>query len=205
MLSSSINSEYLQEEKTSQGRKLIAAALALLLTAGVLAGYLYFRNRHAKQNVVASDPGKSSNATVPKGPPKAHILVDEPLLNGGQTTIAGSVRNISQDTLSELAVELELKRREGGTMERKSATLNPAFLEPNQEGRYSLKLPAEDFSSVRLVALKGGPDSALIFYTTGQGQKRPPERLQPKVVIVPRRSSNRGEFLNSPDNPARVP
>lgn len=204
MLSSFINSEYLQEEKTSQGKKLIAAALALLLTGGVLAGYLYFRNRHAK-NVVASEPGKSTSAGVPKGPPKAHILVDQALLNGGQTTIAGSVKNISQETLSELAVELELKRRDDGTTERKNATLNPASLEPNQEGRYSLKLPAEDFSSVRLVALKGGPDSAAIFYTTGQGQKRPLERLQPKVVIVPRRPSKGGEFLNSPENPARVP
>ena len=204
MLSSSINSEYLQEEKASQGKRLIAAALGLLLTAGVLAGYLYFRNRHAK-NDVASEPSKSSLPSVPKGPPKAHILVDEALLNGGKTTIAGSVKNISQEPLSELSVELELKRRKDGTTERKSATLNPAWLEPNQEGRYSLKLPAEDFSSVRLVALKGGPDSAAIFYTTGQGQKRPPERLQPRVIVVPRRPSKGGEFLNSPDNPARVP
>ncbi len=205
MLSDSINSELLLEEKTSHARKLVAAALALVLTTGLLAGYLYFRNRYAKENMVTPEQIKSSNANVPKGPPRAHILVDEALLSGGQTTIAGSVKNISQETLSGVAVELELKRRNDGTTERKNALVSPPLLEPNQEGRYALKLPAQDFSSVRLVGLRTGPDSALVSYTTGQGQKRPPERLQPRVVVVPRPSSSRGEFLNSPDNPARVP
>ncbi len=77
MLSDSINSELLLEEKTSHARKLVAAALALVLTTGLLAGYLYFRNRYAKENMVTPEQIKSSNANVPKGPPRAHILVDE--------------------------------------------------------------------------------------------------------------------------------
>jgi hypothetical protein len=204
MLTDSLEAELQQEEKRSLGLKLIAGGLALLFTACVLAGYVYFRNRHARQNAVAADETTAA-ANTPKGPPKAHILVDEPLLKGGQTIIGGSVKNISNETLSGLAVELELKRRKDGTIERMSAALNPAQLESQAEGRYSLKLPAQTFGSVKLVALRGGSDSGLLSFTTGLGQKRPLERLEPKVIVVPRQSSGKGGFLNSPDNPARVP
>ena len=205
MLTDSVESELLNEEKRSLGPKLIAGGLALLFTASVLAGYVYFRNRHARQNLIVPEETRAALANAPKGPPKAHILVDEALLKGGQTIIGGSVKNISDETLSGLAVELELKRRNDATIERMDAALNPVELAPGEEARYSLKLPAQNFSSVRLVALKGGADSGLLSFTTGLGQKRPLERLQPKVIIVPRRSSDKGGFLNTPDNPARVP
>jgi hypothetical protein len=204
MLTDSIDSELLHEEKGSLGRKLIAGLLALLFTGGVLAGYLYFRNRHTRQNLSQSQPPTAAT-NAPKGPAKAHILVDDPLLKGGQTTIGGRVTNISQETLSSLAVDLELKRRMGGTAERMTVPLTPSQLEPNQEGSYSVKLPAQHFSGVRLVSLTGDPNATQLAFTTGPGQKRPPERIEPKVVIVPRPPSKGGEFLNSPDNPARVP
>lgn len=205
MLTDSLEAELHQEEKSSLGLKLIAGGLALLFTACVLAGYVYFRNRHARQNLIIPEETKAALANIPKGPPKAHILVDEPLLKGDQTIIGGSVNNISNETLWGLAVELELKRRSDGTIERMNVALNPAQLEPQAEGRYSLKVPAQTFGSVKLVALRGGSDSGLISFTTGLGQKRPLERLEPKVIIVPRKSSGKGGFLNSPDNPARVP
>ena len=205
MITDSLEAELQHEEKRSLGLKLIAGGLALLFTACVLAGYVYFRNRHARQNVIVPEETKDSLANTSKGPPKAHILVDEALLKGGQTIIGGTVKNISSETLSGLAVELELKRRKNGTTERMNAALNPAQLEPQGEGRYSLKVPAQTFGSVRLVALRGGSDAGLLSFTSGLGQKRPLERLEPKVIIVPRQSSRKGEFLNSPDNPARVP
>ena len=204
MLTDSADSELLHEERTSFGRKLIAALLALVFTAAVLAGYLYFRNRHLKQNLAATQP-KPALTNVPKGPAKAHVLMDEALLKGGQTIIGGTVKNISQESLSGLAVELELKRRTGGTSERMTVPLTPAQLEPNQEGSYSLKLPAQHFSAVRLVSLMGEPNATQLAFTTGVGQKRPLERIEPKVVVVPRPPSKGGEFLNSPDNPARIP
>ena len=204
MLTDSVDSELLHEERTSFGRKLIAGLLALVFTAAVLVGYLYFRNRYLKQNLAATQP-KPALTNVPKGPAKAHVLMDEALLKGGQTIIGGSVKNISQETLSGLAVELELKRRTGGTSERMTVPLTPAQLEPNQEGSYSLKLPAQHFSAVRLVSLTSEPNATQLAFTTGVGQKRPLERIEPKVVIVPRPPSKGGEFLNSPDNPARVP
>jgi hypothetical protein len=57
-----------------------------------------------------------------------------------------------------------------------------------------------------LVALKAGPNLVPLPYTTAQGQKRPPERLESKTITIGKPSpSKRGEFLNSPDNPSRVP
>ncbi len=100
---------------------------------------------------------------------------------------------------------LELRGRKDGSLEQTSVTVEPHDLEPDREGRYVLKLPAQQYISVRLVGLKGGADSALLAYTISSGQKRPPERIEPKVVTVPRSGSRGGKFLNSPDNPARVP
>jgi hypothetical protein len=99
---------------------------------------------------------------------------------------------------------MELKRRKDGVIEKKSVPVDPGLLESQQEGRYSLEIRAQDYSYARLVALKVGPNSSPLPYTTAQGQKRPPERLEPKTVIVGK-SGKSGEFLNSPDNPARVP
>ena len=204
MLTDSVDSELLHEEKTSLGRKLIAGLLALVFTAAVLSGYLYFRNRHVRENLPESQP-REALANVPRGPVKAQVLMDEAISKAGQTTIGGTVKNISQETLSGLGVELELKSRTGRTSERINLPLTPAELEPNQEGKYLVKLPSQNFSAVRLVSLTGEPNATQLAFTTGVGQKRPLEKIEPKIVVVPRPRSKGGEFLNSPDNPARVP
>jgi hypothetical protein len=80
--------------------------------------------------------------------------------------------------------------------------VTPAQLQPEQEGSYSVTLPVQKFASIRLVGVKADPQSALIAYSSSQGKKRTPERLQPEIV---KRSGKPGEFFNSPDNPARVP
>lgn len=203
MLTDSVESELLHQEKSSFGRKLIAALLALIFTAAVLSGFLYFRNRHVKD--VSELQQREALTNVPKGPVKAHILMDEAISKGGQTIIAGTVTNISQETLPGLAVELELKSRTGRSLERMKVPLTPVQLEPNQEGKYLVKLPAQNFGSVRLVSLTSGTNATELAFTTGLGQKRPLEKIEPKVVVVPRPRSKGGEFLNSPDNPARVP
>ncbi|MGI8897926.1 MAG: hypothetical protein ACR2IB_05975 [Pyrinomonadaceae bacterium] len=205
MLRDSTHTELFIEEKRSIGRKLVAVVCALTVTAIVFAGYTYLRKRSAQQRLAALATQAPPTSDIPKGPAKGHILVDEALLKGGQTIIGGTVKNISPEKLSGLTVALELRRRKDGSLEQTSAAVEPRDLEPDQEGRYSLKLPAQQYISVRLVGLKGGADPTLLAYTTASGQKRPPERLEPKVVIVPRSGSRGGEFLNSPDKPARVP
>lgn len=206
MLTDSSHTELLIEEKQPASRKLIAIISAIAVTAIVIAGYTYLRRRHNQQvqALAAQAQAQNDDPNVPKGPAKAHIWVDEALLKGGQTTIGGTVKNISNEKLSGIAVGLELRRRKDASLEQISAPIEPSALEPQQEGRYMLKLAAADYSSVRLINLRTG-DSSLIAYTTSPGQKRPPEKIEPKVVIVPRPPSKGGEFLNSPDNPARVP
>lgn len=208
MLTDSSHTDLLIEEKQPASRKLAAILAALLVTALLVAGYAYLRRRHSQQVAAQAQQAEQERAAqnpgAPKGPAKAHILVDDALLKGGQTIIGGTVKNTSNEKLNGLSVELVLRRRKDATVEQTSVPIQPADLEPNQEGRYSLKLPAQDYSAVRLVSLRSG-DSNLLAYTSSPGQKRPPERIEPKVVIVPRSGSRGGEFLNTPDNPARVP
>lgn len=192
------------EPKSSLAPKLLAALAALLITALVFVGYTLLRKRHAQESgslALSSQPA----APEPRQPPKALVMVDDPMLQGNKTIIAGTVKNTSKESLAGLSVELELKRRQGGTAETQFVALQPAQLEPEQEGRYSLELKAQDYGSARLIGLKAGPNKVLAF-TTAPGQKRPAERLESKTVIVKKPSSGKpGEFLNTPDNPARLP
>ena len=193
--------ELFVEPKSSAGPKMLAGLAALLITALVFAGYALLRKRHAG-SLVSSPQASTTDAIKP---PKALIIIDEALLQGGKTTIGGVVRNTSSEKLEGLAVELELRRRKDAVIETRSISLAPADLESQQEGRYLLELKAQDYSSARLVALKAGPNALPLPYATAQGQKRPLERLEPKTIIVGRPSGKGGEFLNSPENPARVP
>jgi hypothetical protein len=120
------------------------------------------------------------------------------------TTIGGVVRNISKQELSGLSVVLELRRRKDGGLEQSALQVTPTQLQPEQEGSYALKVSAHEFASIRLAGLKADPQSALVAYTSAQGKKRTPERIEPRTIIV-KRSGKSGEFINSPDNPGRIP
>lgn len=196
--------ELFVEPKRSVMPMVLAGISALLITALLLAGYTLLRKRHAEDAGLTS-PSNAAQSVERKQPPKALIIVDEALLKAGKTTIGGVVKNISAERLEGLSVELELKRRKDAMTETQLVPLVPALLEPQQEGRYSLQLKAQDYSSARLAGLKSGPALAALPYTTAPGQKRPPERLEPKTIIVGRPASKGGEFLNSPDKPVRVP
>lgn len=201
MITDSNEHELFGEPKGSLGAKVVAAISAVVITSLVLAGYTLLRRRHV-QNISA---GSQALSGEPKGPPKAIILVDDALLQGGKTIIGGTVKNTSTEKLEGLAVELELKRRKDGAGEKQLVALEPSQLDPEQEGRYSIQLKGQEYGSVRLVALKAGPNLSPLAYTVAQGQKRPPERLESKTITMDKRASKPGEFLNSPDNPARVP
>lgn len=186
----------------SSGLKIAAAVAALLITAIVFVGYGYLRHRQAQ----AAAAVQQAVSTQPKAPPQALILVDEALLQGANTVLGGTVRNIGNAKLGGLSVELELKRRKSDTVERKQVPLTPADLETSQEGSYSLQLKAQDYISARVVALRTGSQDAVVPYTLAHGDKRPPEKLESKTIKIDKPApGKRSEFLNSPDNPARVP
>jgi hypothetical protein len=202
-MTDSLHEQLYVEPKSSLGLKVIAAISAVVVTIAVLVGYAYLRQRHAGN---AGSPATAQSSPEPKKPPQALILVDDALLRGNKTLVGGTVKNTSAERLAQVAVELELKRRKDGLPERKLIEVEPSQLEPGQEGRYSVELKSQEYGSARLVGLRVGPDSRSVAYSSGAGQKRPLERLESKTIMVDRPpSSKRGEFLNSPDNPARVP
>jgi hypothetical protein len=189
------------EASESSGLKFAAAVAALIITALVFVGYAYLRKRHER----SVGPTQQAASTQPRLPPQALILVDEALLQGSNTLLAGTVKNIGNERLSGLSVELELKRRTGGTTEKKQVSLSPADLDASQEGQYSLQLKAQDYLSAKVVGLRSGSQVS-VPYTLAQGDKRPPERLESKTIKVDKLPpGKRSEFLNSPDTPARVP
>jgi hypothetical protein len=76
-------------------------------------------------------------------------------------------------------------------------------LQPDEQGQYSIKLASKDYESAKFVGIKADPQSSLISYSTSPGKKRPPEKLQPQVVT--KSKTKDGDFINTPDNPSRVP
>ena len=192
--------EAIAREKESTRRKLLGVVCAVGVTAILLAGYGYMRKYHAQKVIENNTPPP----VVKKEPALAHVVVDEPTIAKGITTIGGVVKNISKQELSGIQVVIELRRRKDGGLEESLLPVSPAQLQPDQEGVYSMQAPAQDFASIRLAGLKADPQSNLIVYSSSQGKKRPPERLEPRVIVV-KRAGRPGEFLNSPDNPGRVP
>ncbi|HEU4874240.1 MAG TPA: hypothetical protein VFT44_14165 [Pyrinomonadaceae bacterium] len=190
-------------EQESNKRKLLAVVCAVAVTAVLLVGYGYIRKYHA-QKVLTNNTPPPVVETGPKGPALAHVVIDEPSLSKGMTTIGGVVKNISKQELTNLSVVIELRRRKDGGLEETVLPVTPTQLQPEQEGSYSVTMPAQNVASIRLVGVKADPQSALIAYSSSQGKKRTPERLEPRTVVV-KRSGKPGEFLNSPDNPGRVP
>lgn len=195
--------EVIAREHDSNKRKLLGVVCAVAVTALLLVGYGYIRKYHA-QKVLSNSTPPPVTETGPKGPALAHVVIDEPTLTKGMTTIGGVVKNISKQELTNLSVVLELRRRKDRGIEENLLAVTPSQLQPEQEGSYSVTVSAQDFASIRLAGLKADPQSALIAYSSSQGKKRTPERLEPRTIVV-KRSGKPGEFINSPDNPVRVP
>jgi hypothetical protein len=196
--------EAIARQRDSSRGKLLGVVCAVGITALLLAGYGYIRKYHWQRNLAENTPAPVADSG-PKGPPLAHVVIDEPSIAKGVTTIGGVVKNISKQPLTGISVVIELRRRKDNGLEESLLPVTPTQLQPDQEGVYSMKAPAQDFASIRLVGLKGGdPESGLIAYSSSQGKKRPPERLEPRTIVV-KRAGRPGEFLNTPDNPGRVP
>lgn len=195
--------EALEQEHDSNRRLLLGIVCAVAVTALLVAGYAYIRRSHTQRILAEITPPSVANSG-PKGPPLAHVVIDEPTIEKGFTVIGGVVKNTSDHQLSSVSVVIELRRRKDGGIEEQALTVTPEVLQPNEEGVYSMKAHAQDFASIRLAGLKADPQSRDIVYTSAQGKKRPPERLEPRTVIV-KRPGRPGEFINTPDTPGRVP
>lgn len=193
------------ETAPSKWIKLGAIACALAVAAALLVGYRLLRARQLERVIATQQAAQASKVAAP---PEAQIFEDEARLKGSDAIITGTIRNISDKRLEDLKVEMELKRRTAQATERLQIEVEPASLDPGAEGRYTLNLPSSEWSGARVLSLNSARRPESIAFKSAVGVRRHPERLpqgSPKIVVVPRPRPKGEEFINTPDNPTRIP
>jgi hypothetical protein len=151
---------------------------------------------------------KAQATPTPRPEPQAHVFVDEAMLARPYAIVGGAVQNVGKERLEKLSVEVELRRRADSGVETREVKVEPADLEPGQQGKFSLKILSEEWSGSRVVGLKGGARAEEVAFKTLPGAKRPPERTKNEVIIVntpTKKKSGGGDFINTPDTPYSVP
>jgi hypothetical protein len=193
---------YLKNPFSAVGAPFLAASV---LTLCALAGCQ--KASDVSQSAEAS--GTKTAQTRPVAPtPEANIFVDEAMLAKPYAIIGGAVENIGAQRLEKLSVEIELRRREDGSVERREVSVEPADLEPGRQGKFSLKVLSEEWSGSRVVKLRSGSrEPREVAFRPQPGAKRPPEKIKPNVVIVktPAQKKGNSDFINTPDTPYSVP
>jgi len=190
----------------SKAVKVISIIAALTVTAGLLIGFLIWRNYHA-QKVISAEQAHSKQET-PALPAKVQIYMDEVVRKGPQALVGGTVQNISNETLSNIVIEFELTHRKDGSREQRSLSVEPADLAPDQKGRYSLTLTG-DYRSLKLLHVRTGTRAEEIGFKSSPGVPRPyepaPETTRTVIITRPNPPKKEEEFINTPDNPAKIP
>jgi hypothetical protein len=185
--------------------KIVSILTGLAVTAALLIGFLVWRKRHEER--VGVEPQAQSLPARPALPIKVQVYMDEPVRKGPQAMIGGTVHNISTEALSNLSLDVELTRRKDAGTEVRSLEVEPKDLAPDQKGRYTLTLTG-DYRSIKLLNIKSGTASNEIGFKTAPGAARPVERApEGKTIIVNRPSTPKQgeEFINTPDNPSKIP
>jgi hypothetical protein len=189
-----------EEEKRHTRRLLIGLVCALVLTGIVLGGYLLLVKRHERQLAVAVE------AENQKKTPKVEVFVDDTLIDGKRATLGGTLHNISKETLQGLAVELQLRRRVGGGVETRVIVPEIRDLAPDGTTRYRVELAVQDYISSTFLRVVTGDNRAAVPFKALPGAGRPPmDTPTSKTVIVNRPTPKGEEFINTPNNPGRVP
>jgi|SRR5215831_4437921 len=190
-----------EEEQRHTRRLLIGILCALVLTGLVLGGYLFLVRRHERQVAVAATAEK-----VEKAKAKVEVAVDEPTTEGKKSVLGGTIHNISNQTLSNVAVELQLRRRSGGAVEARVVTPESSELAPDAKTSYRLEVPVQDYISATFSRVLTGDAHVATAFKAVPGAERPPLPAPPaKTIVVGRPGPRDGEFLNSEQNPAKVP
>ena len=192
----------IEEEEQRHTRRLIIGFLcALILTGSVLGGYLYLRKRHEGQVAAAAAAEK-----IEKEKPRVEVLVDEATIDGKKSVLSGTIHNISNETLRNVAVELQLRRRTGSTVETRVVMPQVTELAADAKTRYSLGVSVQDYSSATFSRVLAGDAHVAIAFKALPGAERPPLPAPPsKTIVVSRPAPRSDEFLNTEKNPGRVP
>lgn len=185
----------------------VAFLCALGLTAALLAGYMFLRWRHAER--VRKEQAALNQPANPAPEPMLQVFLDDAMIKGSNAVLGGTIQNISREKLSGLSVELELKRRKDGSAEIRTVPLEPRDLAPEALGRYTLSVPSGEYRESRVLQIKSDKSAGLVAFKTAPGAQRPAERLPQTgktIVVKPTPGRSKGEeFINTPDNPVRVP
>ena len=141
--------------------------------------------------------------TLNKKTPKFEVIVDDAMVEGKKTLLAGTIHNISGATLRNVAVELQLRRRSGGGLETRVVIPEATELAADARTRYSLEAAVQDYSSATFSKVLAGDTRTAIAFKAVPGAARPPmEAPGSTTVVVGRPAPPKGEeFLNSEKNP----
>lgn len=192
------------EPRQSPLIKVGAVVCALAVTGALLAGYFGLQHRQKQRALGAQQAAEAAKKSAPI---EAQIFENEARLQGGEAVVGGVVRNISNARIDDLSVELQLIPRVGESVKLQQVKLEPASLEPGQEGRYSLSVPARQWSATRLVRLLCGARNTEVAFRSQVGERRPlegPPQGAKVIVVPPERKGKRDEFLNTPDTPISI-
>ena len=195
--------------ENSRSNKVVGVIIALLLTAVVTGGYFIIRKRYVEAEqqrqlaaVSAPTPAKSQASPV------LEIQEDQAMLRGSQALLGGTVKNIGSSPLHDVAIELSLSRRSDSAEERRAVPLAPKDLAPGETAKYSM-LVSREFKSFRISqVVEGNGGGETLPFRTMSGKRRPMEGpAGGNTVIVKKPGPKNGEeeFINTQDNPSRVP
>ena len=190
-----------EEEKRHTGRLLVGILCALVLTASVFGGYVYLRKRHERQLAAAA-----AAEVKKKAAPKVEVIVDDAMIEGKTSLLAGTIHNISGEPLRNVAVELLLRKRSGNGVETRIVTPESTDLAPDASTRYSVKVAVSDYSSATFSRVVEGDARVAIGFKAVPGAVRP-AMAEPasKTIVVSKPVPKGEEFINTENNPGKVP
>jgi uncharacterized membrane protein YciS (DUF1049 family) len=195
--------EILSDGGDNRISKLIAIMVAAGLVIALFFGFLFLRRRHEAQLTAAR---LDAQTKVRPSPPQAQIFQDEIKLKGSEAVVGGSVRNISNVSLEDLTVEIELKRRNSQDVESRTIAPSPGSLLPGEVSKFSMQISPTEWSGAQVVRLRSGTLKTDVPFKPELGARRPPEKTPAGKVIIEQRPRHKGdEFINTPDTPIRIP
>jgi hypothetical protein len=129
----------------------IALAVVILIIAGVLLAYLFVPSVHSSiDGMVARARGTHQDEA-----PKAQIFkaTYDPTKTPIEAT--GIVQNTSQETLTDLSVEVKLERKGGGGSDTKTVPVTPSEIAPNAQGTFQFELDGKQYQRFGVTRLLG--------------------------------------------------
>jgi hypothetical protein len=106
-------------------------------------------------------------------------------------------------------VELQQRRRMTGATEAKFVAIDTPVLPAGGSARYAVEVVTQDYSTSTFLRVVSGNEKTPVAFRAMAGAARPPmDAPGSKTVVVGGAPSSPGkgeEFINTPNNPGRVP